>query len=266
MIMKLNFHYLLVLFVACLLAQSCKDKEEACLLTCDNGGVLTIDCTCSCPNGYEGSQCETATCTIACQNNGSVTADCACDCPLGWEGPLCETCTPWFRFAPRAGTLVSGSPNYVDDLEATLPDDYVLTGFGFSTNSTLMIAGREILSDGTLGDEYQDRSGSNPNGPFQVTFIAPANHVITGVGFGEINNEFRRLVVNYSEILIDSDCQISLGLPKLYDNNDPLSVDAWLRVIDTGLDVKYNAFRGLGLRFSNSPEQVEAPSGLIDNN
>ena len=262
----MKFNHLLVLFVVSILALSCGDKGDDCVLTCQNGGILTIDCNCACPTGFEGTQCEVETCALDCQNGGTVTTDCACDCPSDYQGALCENCKPWLRFAETAGTIWDSGQNYVDDVEATLPANYVLTGFGFSENSTLMLAGREVFRDGTLGDEYQDRSGSNPNGTFDVAFTAPPGHVITGVGFGKNNNfDVTRLVVNYAEILFDSDCNISLGLPILYDNNDPFSVDAWLRILDTGLDSKYYAFRGLGIRYSSQPYQVEAAVGLLDN-
>ncbi len=263
--MKTNLTLILLVFI-CLLAHSCKDKTDECLLSCQNGGILTIDCDCSCPSGFEGVECEIATCTISCQNGGAVTTDCACDCPNGFEGALCEDCVPWLRFADRAGTIWNSGTNYVDDVEAALPENHILTGFGFSKNSTLMIAGREVFRDGTFGVEYQDRSGNNPNGSFDLSFMAPPGHVITGVGFGKNNNlDLTRLVVNYSEILFDADCNISLGLPILYDNNDPAAVDAWLRILDTSLDSRYNAFRGLGFRYGSQPYQVEATVGLLDN-
>lgn len=247
-------------FVLLLLGiQSCKKDE--CTLSCQNNGIVTIDCDCACPTGFEGPQCETATCSTVCQNNGDLTQQCTCDCPSGFIGDFCETCIPKVGLFERSLYYAPGNTNYVDNVESTLPAGYVLTGLGFSFE-TIMIAGREVQQDGTLGDEVQFRDGPNPNGNLDYAYTPPANHVITGVGFGkEFSSDTRRLVVNYNEVNFDADCDLELGPPLLYDNGGTSDVEAWLKITDTNLDDKTHAFRGLGIRFSSTssaPKQVEA--------
>ncbi len=250
---------LLFLFNAC-------KKGDNCALTCENNGILTIDCTCACPSGFEGPQCETASCTLDCINGGQVTTQCTCDCPEGFTGQTCDVCLPKVGFFDRT-TLWSPSnmTNYVDNVEATLPANYILTGLGFSTSSTIMLAGREVNQDGTLGDELQFRDGNNPNGSLDVSYIVPANHVITGIGYGlDGLSNVTRLVVNYSEITFDADCDLELGPPQLYDNGASDSVDVWMKISDTNLDTRYHGFRSVGIKYV-SPRQIDGLVGELFN-
>ncbi len=273
--MKKNLSHILPILILALISSiiiaGCKGDDNAvpdvenCTIDCQNNGILTIDCECACPEGFEGELCEIVTCTLVCQNGGTLTSQCECDCPEGFTGTSCENCEPKVGFFDRTAYWSPGNLNLVDDVESTLPASFILTGFGFSTSSTIMVAGREVFQDGTLGEEIQFRDGSNPNGDLDVSYIVPEGTVVTGVGFGlNSTSEVSRLVVNYSEITFDESCDLKLGPPMLYDNNSSDDVDAWLKISDTGLDTRYYGFRSLEIKYT-SPRQVEAYMGEIIN-
>lgn len=268
-----RLHLTLILILAMFgsfLISGCGDKDddaiaEACSIDCQNGGILTINCQCSCPPGFEGDLCEIEICTIVCENGGEVTPQCECDCPDGFTGTNCEICTPKVGYFDRDSYWSPAGTNYVDNVQATLPASYILTGCGFSTASTIMIAGRELLQDGTLGEEVQFRAGNNPNGSLDVSYIVPDGTVITGVGFGlNATSGVGRLVINYSEITFNEACDLELGPPMLYDNNSSFGIDAWLKISDISLDSRYHGFRSLEIKYTG-PQQVEALIGEIIN-
>ena len=244
------YSLVLFLFIAC--------NSDDCDQSCANGGIVTIDCTCHCPDGFTGDQCETATCTLTCENGGTVTSDCECDCPDGWTGEQCETCVPKTNLVRQADYWTSaGGVQLVNDIEARLPDKYVLTGVGFNSSSTLLIVGRELYEDGTLGPAASFRDGSQPNAQTAVFYQVPDGTVITGVGFGESQNDYR-LVVNYNEIMFDEDCNLFLGPEQLYDNGSSTAMDRWLKISESPYDTRFHAFGGLGIKFSGSQNrQVE---------
>ena len=98
---NLNFLKTFCAVVALLLVgfmiQSCGDCSN---VTCQNGGTCT-DGVCSCPTGYDGTNCELVTCALAdvCYVNSTCEADpttgaALCVCNAGWEGDTCgvKTC------------------------------------------------------------------------------------------------------------------------------------------------------------------------------
>jgi hypothetical protein len=78
-----------LLFSATLYSSCNEDKCEG--ITCQNGGSCK-DGTCLCPEGYEGTRCETKSgCAgVNCLNGGKCVNG-LCDCPEGFAGPRCET-------------------------------------------------------------------------------------------------------------------------------------------------------------------------------
>ncbi len=249
---------LLTFFIFLLFGIASCGSDDDCNVLCYNGGILTIDCTCVCPEGYSGASCqiEENTCTIVCENSGTVTSDCTCDCDAGFTGEFCDQCTPNIFFLAKADYWNSaGGVLYTNDHEITLPDRYVLTGLGFNSSQTLMLKGREFNSDGTLGDVSEFRDGSNPSGSLAALYTVPEGHVITGVGFGI--GTIPRLVVNYNKILISETCTVSLGPELLYDNNASSSVDRWIKVSDSSYSTSFHAFGGLGINYSGSGQQVK---------
>ncbi|XP_019647147.1 PREDICTED: uncharacterized protein LOC109487580 [Branchiostoma belcheri] len=54
------------------------DIDCGCVLQCQNGGILNeTDCSCACPDGWDGTNCE-----LPCQNTHPL-----CYCNPGWYGP-----------------------------------------------------------------------------------------------------------------------------------------------------------------------------------
>lgn len=253
---KLIFGFALLVLI--LAFGGCSD--DACNLSgCENGGILSIDCECVCPEGFTGTQCETSTCILACENGGSVNSDCECNCPDGFTGTNCEECVGKCGAFEQGDYVISNSGGWqANDYEIDLPNGYVLTGLGFNSSATLVLKGRELLENCTLGEEFEFRDGPNPSGSVAVSYTVPAGHVVTGVGWGESQNNYR-LVVNYNELLMDDDCDLYLGPELLYDNNvSTTNVDVWLKISDGSFDTKASFFGGLGIKFSGSLDrQVE---------
>lgn len=263
-----------LLFIMCMafLFIGCDDEtpeemaQESCTQFCENGGVVTIDCECFCPEGFEGENCEISTCNLNCQNGGLVSNNCTCDCPDGFEGEQCEICIGKcnlvYQDELRAYT---GNTFYVNDYELVLPDKFVLTGLGFNSAATLLLIGRELKQDCTLGEPLEFRDGFDPSGDVAVFYEVPDGHVVTGVGFGE-SQDIYRLVVNHNELLLDEECDLYLGPEMLYDNNANASVNEWLKISDSSYDTRFNLFGGLGIKFTGSSNrQVKTEAREIIN-
>lgn len=245
------------------LLQSC----NRCKLDCQNDGILSVDCECVCEDAWTGEECETPACVIACENGGEVTQDCTCDCPSGYIGELCDECEPVVNVVSANSAWNSnGGTNWQNDLEITLPEDYVLTGLGFTAASALVAKGRVINSDGTLGDEVEFRDGPNPSASIAVAYTVPDGYVVTGVGFGETQDVYR-LVVNYSALLLSDECDLYLGPELLYDNQANHVVERWLKISDFNYDTRYHCFGGIGIQFADSANrQVETQVRRLLNN
>jgi len=238
---------LMVSFLLLVFLHSCNDKCEK---ECQNEGIVTIDCTCHCEDGFTGENCETATCTLACQNNGTLTTDCACDCPAGWTGLSCETCVPRTNLSEQQTIYTSSDGNeYNSHVWISLPERYVLTGFGFTTNETLMLQGRELNQDGTFGPTSEFRAGSQPNGSLAASYSAPDGYLITGIGWGETQGSYR-LVINYNQVLFDDACDMYLGPELLYDNGSSTPVDVWRKISNSGFNTQTHALSGAGLVYN----------------
>lgn len=74
----------------------CNSRGCACGIDqCLNGGVFdSATCKCTCPTGYRGLVCETAsTCAVlVCQNSGTFNpTTCKCECFPNYSGNNCET-------------------------------------------------------------------------------------------------------------------------------------------------------------------------------
>lgn len=256
--MKHNRFILLGGLIALMLQLGC-NGGSSCDHSCENNGVLSIDCECICPEGFTGTSCETATCTLACENNGTVTEDCTCECPDGFSGELCETCYPQVNVIERGNIFDSrDNQRWQDDVEVILPDDYVLCGFGFYMASRIAVWGREVMDDGSLGELTEFRDGANPTGELAVQYIVPEGHVITGFGYGE-SQDIYRLVVNYNTFEADENCDIVIGPEQLYDNGADRAVEVWIKISENGYNTTKHVLGSVGIKYSGTTSrQVDA--------
>ena len=72
------------------LYSSCTGKCEK--ISCQNGGACKKG-ACVCPDGYQGTLCETLAdpcASVECMNGGTCKNG-TCDCPPGYEGTKCQT-------------------------------------------------------------------------------------------------------------------------------------------------------------------------------
>ena len=265
--------FLFVLLATLPLFQACAPDDtdiatSGCDLTCENAGIVSIDCECICPDGFTGSNCEIATCDIVCQNNGYVKEeDCSCGCLAGFTGTNCELCVPncKLNYADRYHRSETGGGLQVSDHKVILPDDYLLTGLGFNSASTLKLIGRELRNDCTLGEAAEFFDGFDPTGPLAVSYTVPDGHVITGVGFGESQDVYR-LVVNYNELMQDENCDLYLGPEQLYDNGADRNIEIWLKISDASYPTRTHLLGGLGIKYSGSSNrQLDAEVRVINN-
>lgn len=91
----------------------------------------------------------------------------------------------------RAGV----EPNEGLEVDVTLPDCYVMVGFGARAAAetdvtTMWVWARPILPDGSLGPQEEFRSGFEPDHGLERQFQLPPNRVMTGAGmrvsFGDV--------------------------------------------------------------------------------
>jgi len=261
--------HLLIVLLSLLVITACK-KNNDCEVVCQNGGILTIDCECACPDGYTGEFCEEQeVCNLVCENGGQLTPNCECNCPAAYTGESCEDC----RNRASVTSLQNyhapdGASNLTDDIEIRLPDNYLLTGFGLNGTNSLLLIGRKLFDDGTLGDPQEFRGGPNPDDTPIISYTVPEGNVITGIGFGEWNNEYA-IRVNYNELIVQ-DCVVSLGVEELYNSENPsapvIGVDVLLEISNISLPSGDYVFGGLGITFiDNYNKQLETQVRKISN-
>ena len=148
---RINFTTLLVsIFLVIVLTESCK-KDEICVTINCNTGILDEEtCTCDCPIGFSGANCDVEdlciTQNLECQNGGICLAG-TCDCPDGFYGIFCETKTIQHRLEIETPLQIFDSNVPLDSLYGKIYQG----GFIFylnTTNGTGMVAATENQSEG----------------------------------------------------------------------------------------------------------------------
>ena len=111
----------------------------------------------------------------------------------------------------RLGT----EPNFTLEVDGVLPADYVLTGVGARAKggsiTTLVLEGRKLRNNGTLGARKQFKFGTEPNHSLEVWYAVPNNHVITGIGARLANGNITTMKLRYRKINYNNNNRFRLG-------------------------------------------------------
>lgn len=89
------FFFLLSICILTFLTESCSpmDEDMCSAMECNTGTLNQETCTCDCPEGFSGTNCETedfcVTQNVICENEGTCV-DGTCECPEGYSGTSCE--------------------------------------------------------------------------------------------------------------------------------------------------------------------------------
>lgn len=197
------------------LIPACK-PEDACEDTyCYNGGVVEPGCTCACPEGYSGYNC----CVM--DNPGGSNGGGGANGSGGNGGGGGNTTVTCDLLNVENNWVSPGGQLYENEREKTLPADYFLTGVGMTVTSDavvrIMVKGRKLNSNCTLGSQVEYNSGSNTIG-LEKQYTVPSGYVITAVGMGIHDNNVNRLLVKYRKLLAVSTGGWRLGDENTYDS------------------------------------------------
>lgn len=95
-------------------------------------------------------------------------------------------------------------PNHSLEVDGRLPAGYVLTGIGARARdgkiTTLVLEGRYVNSNGTMGTRKRFKFGSEPNHGLEVWYAAPNQHTITGLGARITNGNITTLKLRHRRL------------------------------------------------------------------
>jgi len=89
------FFFLLSICIIIFFTESCSpmDDEMCPAIECNTGNFNEETCTCDCPEGFSGTNCQTEdlciTQNVECENGGTCV-DGTCECTEGYSGTSCE--------------------------------------------------------------------------------------------------------------------------------------------------------------------------------
>jgi hypothetical protein len=186
-----SFFFLSLLFVFCVV--SCR-KDACAEVICQNGGACN-DGSCKCPIGYTGVSCEIKVNPCFSMGCDTVHSTCqvsasgpTCVCSQGYEGTLCDkTWVEKFFGIYTASEICGGvSEGYSSELiQGTKFNSITIKNFHNKANGSF---GSKIVAD--LVSPYAFIIQPQPM-PYD-------NDVVFVEGTGEISNNYKTIVVNYS--------------------------------------------------------------------
>ena len=149
---------------------------------------------------------------------------------------------------------VGREPNNGLEVDGSLPAGYVLTGIGAravgNKITTLVLEGRLVNADGSLGNRATYRFGSDKDHSLEVWYAVPDGYVITGVGARLDKGNVTTMRVTYREL--GSDLRLSTANPyKAYVGTEPRhSLEAEFLPSDyqPGLDLSRTVLTRVGMR------------------
>ena len=191
-------------------------------------------------------------CDTDCLNGGSLVEDnCTCSCPAGFTGDFCET-RIIASCSLSGNTTIWNSADgqsYVNEAEYELPAGHFLTGVGLSTGTTtintLMVKGRKLNNDCTLGAQTEFRAGSQPSASLEKQWTVPYGYAITGVGVGISGSTVVGIRVLYRQLIQAPDGSWRLGSE--LSHTEGSGIDRIASVSNySSLDLESQLLSGLG--------------------
>ncbi len=147
----------------------------------------------------------------------------------------------------RLGT----SPNHSLEVDGYLPAGYVLTGIGARAKSgeitTLVLEGRYVNSDGTMGARKTLSFGSDPYHGLEVWYAVPNLYVITGFGARISDGNFTTMSLRYRKL--NSNLRLSDSYYTVKVGSEPEhSLEANFLPVNYNLDVSRTVLTRVGMR------------------
>jgi hypothetical protein len=150
---------------------------------------------------------------------------------------------------------LGSDPNHGLEVDGRLPAGYVLTGIGARVNdgriTTLVMEGRYVNSDGTMGTRMKYRFGTEPNHGLEVWYSVPNQCVITGFGGRISDNNITTMHLRYREL--NSNLRLSDSYNTVKVGSAPNhSLEANFLPINYSLDVSRIVLTRVGMREASS--------------
>lgn len=145
------------------------------------------------------------------------------------------------------------SPYHALETDGILPSDYVLTGIGLraasSTVTTMVLEGRKVNLDGSMGARVRFYYGSEPNHALEVWLSVPDGCVIYGFGARAAGNDFTTLSVTYRTL--NSNLRLS-GMQTIRTGTEPNHALEASYTLPAEFDPERSIVTGVGTRLHES--------------
>ncbi|KAA1242345.1 hypothetical protein [Aquimarina sp. RZ0] len=150
---------------------------------------------------------------------------------------------------------VGRDPNHALEVDGKLPKGYVLTGVGARAKkeeiTTLVLEGRYVNPDGTMGPRKQFKFGSSPNNGLEVWYAVPHQHIITGIGARLSDGNITTMVLRHRKLKSNGRLSTSLNTAKVGSSPNH-GLEAEFMPKDHSLNIKRTVLTRVGMREKKS--------------